>query len=156
MNNKNLPSLKAAYYFWVGLLVITTAYSMIIGDYQNDMSVAIDAISPLPDDGLTREQMLIAFIVISLGYAFLLVVIAGFLIYKVEKGKKWALWVLSIFSVWQAIDSIYGLIAIRNAYPEIVDLGDWVVAIVISITWVYILIIPHLNKPNGELGEGAL
>lgn len=143
------PSLKMAYLIWVLLIVVTTVYALITGEYQSLMSLAVDKAGSLPDD-ISHQQMLLGFIVISLGAAIALIIVAGILVLKASKNKKWAIWTLTILALWQAYDSIYSNFLLNRMYPGTIEIGNWLLDVICSIIWLYIIFAAH--KLTAESG----
>jgi hypothetical protein len=139
------PSLKTAYLIWVLILAITTGYGLVTGTYQSHMSLAVDKAGDLPN-GFTHQDMLFSFIAISLGVAVALILVAGVLVWKASKNIKWAIWVLTIFALWQAYDSVYTNVQLDQMYPGIIGLNDWLLGITCSLIWLYMIFAAHKLK----------
>jgi hypothetical protein len=142
-----LPSLKLAYLSWVTLLVVTTGYAFITGAYQSTMSLAVDKAGILPD-GFSHQQMLLAFIAISLSAGSVLVVISGIFVWQASKNKKWAIWLLTIFALWQAYDSVHANFQLSEMYPGTIGICDWLLGITSSLIWLYVIFAAHKLKPK--------
>ena len=150
-----LPTLKTAYFAWVILIVGVTAYGLLTGSYQSLMSLAVDKVSELPND-ITHNQMLLSFIGISLGGAFLLIIGSGVLVWHASKNKRWSIWGFSLLAVWQAFDSIYGYFQLKEMYPSIIGMDDWLLSVMVSILWLYMLFAVHKNRLEQAIEDSTL
>jgi hypothetical protein len=146
------PSLKMAYLIWVLLIVVPTIYGLITGEYQSLMSLAVDKAGSLPAD-FSHQQMLLGFIVISLGAAIALIIVAGILVLKASKNKKWAIWTLTILALWQSYDSIYSNFQLSQMYPGTIGIGNWLLSVICSTIWLYIIFAAHklTEKSDAEV-----
>lgn len=134
--------------------MLTTAYGLIAGNYQSLMLLAVDKAGELPE-GITHDQMSLSFIGISLGGAVVLIIAAGILVWKASDNKKWSIWALTAFAIWQAVGSLYANIQLKEMYPGPIGLGDWVLSIIVSLLWLYMLFAAHKLKPQGAVENNA-
>lgn len=146
MNIKNLTITKA-YFSWVLISVVSWSLSWYSGELNELMGQAVDLVYD-PSSGLSREVMIFSFIVMSLIYWLVTVVVSGLFLFFTNKGKNWAKYLLTIFCTYQIYYEISSYISISEMYEYTFGIEDWVLGI-LSITALLILgILPYVKTES--------
>jgi len=122
---KKLTSLKGLYLCLVILACIELAWTMLTGEYQDLMSLAVDKAEPLPEN-IPHDLMVTMFIAISLAYAVAVLGVGYFLLLKTYIGRNWAKWLFIVFCVWHAITGVFESIKLNEMYPGKFDFIDYI------------------------------
>ena len=134
--------------------IILTSWSLYSGEYQADMSRAVEyAAGSLSSE--EHNEMLSSFITISIlaGAAFLFV--TSILAWFTDRFKQWARWPFLVICGWQAFDSIYGVFDLDNMYPGMIETSDWLMGGVYCLVWLYLLYLAWQKSPNKSLQPTA-
>ncbi len=140
-------SVFSVYASYALLVILLTGWSMYTGEYQADMSRAVDyAAESMPVQD--HNEMLIGFIAISVAVGIAFLFITSILAWFTNKAKKWARWPFLAICVWQAFDSIYSMFDLNEMYPGMIETSDWVSGVLFCLIWLYLLYLAWLKSPN--------
>ncbi|VAX07758.1 hypothetical protein MNBD_GAMMA26-852 [hydrothermal vent metagenome] len=138
-------TLTKAYISWVSVFIIAWIISWQTGELWDLMGQAVDLSGAQTYDA-SRNEMIIGFIVISLIYWFITVLISGVFVLFTNKQKPWAKYLLSLFCLYQIIYEVYINVETIQSYDISFAIHDWILAISSIIFLVYMGIRPHVKS----------
>ena len=132
-------SITKAYILWVLVGLTATLIAAYTGEYWALMSQAVQSTGELVD-GLSHDEMVVSFIVISSVVWLFGVLLGAFLVWMTNKQKQWARYLLILFCVYQIGWQIYGAVTMQRDYALSIGADDWLfgVASILIITYVAI------------------
>lgn len=137
-----------AYLAWIIIGVISWIISWFTGELHNLMGQAVDLVYD-PSSGLSRDQRVLSFIIISLVYWIVSIVISGLLVFFTNKRKAWAKYLLTAFCMYQIYYEISGHLTIADTYNYSFGIQELFLG-ALSLTAVVIMgILPHLKRKSG-------
>lgn len=130
--------------------IIFTGWSLYSGEYQADMSRAVEyATGSLPSE--EHNEMLSSFITISMLVGATFLFVTSILAWFTDRFKQWARWAFLVICGWQAIDSIYGVFDLDNMYPGMIETSDWLMGGLYCLVSLYLLYLAWQKSPNKAL-----
>ena len=135
-------TITKAYILWVLVGLTEILIAVYTGELQEVMSQMVDSAGEIPD-GLTHDQLVIASTVVGVGVWLFGIAIGALFVWMTNRRKRWAMYLLTGFCLYQIALLIYGAIIIQESYDVGLGFDDWFFGIVSLLLLLYIAIVPH-------------
>ncbi len=142
-------SIAKAYIAWIVITAIAWLVSLSSGELHNLMSKSVELIYD-PSSGLSRDDMILSFIVISLVYWLITIIVSGLFVFFTRKSKVWAKYLLTIFCIYQIYYEISSYFSIASTYDYTFGVHDWVLGLLSIITLLVMGILPHVKPQHSN------
>jgi len=142
-------SLTKIYLCWLALSIAGWVVSWVTGSLWELMGQSVD-LAGSQTSGMSRDEMIIGFIAISLVYWFISVVVLGVFVALTNKQKKWARLIFIIICLYQLAYESYAHYSILMAYQAPYELHDYLFAIA-SLVCIICMLIKSFSKNEQKL-----
>ncbi len=140
-----VPWLAMAYWSWVGISILATCLSAYTGEYWDLMSQAVTLAGEIEEE-IDHDQMVWGFIIISILFFVINVIIGMLLVWRTNKGNGWAKYLLTLFSAYQIYFAVDTMNAIRLNYTFEYGADDWIFGVITLLLLIFIGVRPYLRR----------
>ena len=138
-------TISRVYLAWIIIGVISWFTSWVTGELYNLIGQSVDLVYD-PGSGLTRDQMMLGFIITSLIYWIITIIVSGIFVYFSNKNKNWAKYLLTAFCIFQVYYEASIYFSIANTYDYSFGIEDILLGSLSIIALLIMAVIPHVKR----------
>ena len=132
MKQGNLISIFKAYLLWVAAILIHSSWILFTSEFKN----------------VVEGDSFPKFIAIFYAGVLLMLSIGAILAWFSQLGKKWALWLFTLYSLYMSISALWNVKTRAALEHSPVDVTDWIIGFFVAAIWVLLVWLAWQSRPG--------